>query len=365
MCLERLWWKPIPVILAGAAMGGYLWGFLDKNGRLSGVGFGVLSALIGCGVGYLAWAAIKRAKGGQFVLSYPASWLPLWLLGLMVFWKRLAVPHFGVWLLIVGVGGFLWMKIGLWKAAHSDREHGTGNWALPLGAAFAMVWEITSGEWNSIRLIIMAQVWTLLLLLIGRFVRRLDSGKALILAIISAMGMGGISFAAHEPHCNRLEDSAAFRCFADSYQRVGSGAVEWKANEYQEFRMVKINRVEKPALLVQAPATVIINSDQKAADRFFFGMIEESWSRPGDGVRFVVTAERNGEWMPVADKYIDPKHRWQDRAWVEIPVKSMEPIVKTWKVVISAGPEIKAPFQRLPDSRSDWVAVSVHETDKR
>jgi len=52
-----------------------------------------------------------------------------------------------------------------------------------------------------------------------------------------------------------------------------------------------------------------------------FGVLEAAWSQGGDGVQFVVAArDESGEERRLFAAYVDPKHRPEDRRWVDAVV---------------------------------------------
>lgn len=180
------------------------------------------------------------------------------------------------------------------------------------------------------------------------------------MAVLITIIASGVSYGVHGPHCDRLEDSAAFRCFAEKYKQIGFDAAGWKAEGLQRLKEAELSGVKKPAAIVHAPAIFVVKPlEGRRIDRFYFGMMEECWNMPGDGVRFTLFAEQGGKEKRVAEKYIDPKHSWKDRSWIEVPIETMEAHIQMWEVKISAGPEIQEPFRRTPDSRADWAVVGV------
>ncbi|GEM_PF-2915084 len=348
-------------IVAGAAMGLFAWGVLDKSWLSTGATGVVLMVIAGCGAGWAAWRVeVKNSDDGS-ISAQSACLLPLWLLGLMVVWRKLQIPHFGAWLLGVGGGGFLWMRIGWWSARQSGKKPSAIWWAVPLAATGAIVWEALSEQWDVLRLIVEIQVLTIILLFFMRFIRSPGPRRGSIAAITPVILAGGISWAAHGPHCNRLGETAAFRCYINSYDSADADSVGWKARRAGELRMVKINGVEKPAAVIKIPAGVIFEpSSPKSIDRFFVGMIEEAWAGEGDGVRFVFYVEQNGGWKKIEDRYIDPKHRRGERKWVEVSMKiSGNTAGRKWKVETLPGPEVEQPFRRSPDERVDWATISA------
>jgi len=87
-----------------------------------------------------------------------------------------------------------------------------------------------------------------------------------------------------------------------------------------------------------------------------FGIVDSQWKMPGDGVRFRVFAEAQGE-APVllVDRYVDPKHRPEDRAWIDervyLPAFARRDVRFTFETLPS-------PDGTEPDPRFDAAVIS-------
>jgi hypothetical protein len=61
---------------------------------------------------------------------------------------------------------------------------------------------------------------------------------------------------------------------------------------------------------VQLPASAVLT--------FRIGIDQAAWDKPGDGVDFSVFVIRsNNAAVKVFSRYVDPKHRGEDRRWIE------------------------------------------------
>ena len=100
----------------------------------------------------------------------------------------------------------------------------------------------------------------------------------------------------------------------------------------------------RPALLLHPPASVDFPAVQLSANAvltFRIGIDQEVWDKPGDGVDFNIFVIRsNDAAVKVFSRYVDPKHRPEDRRWIEgqlrlIPFRDEEVHIK---LVTTPGP---------------------------
>ena len=77
----------------------------------------------------------------------------------------------------------------------------------------------------------------------------------------------------------------------------------------------------RPALLLHPAASVDFPAVQlpgNAVLTFRIGIDQAAWDKPGDGVDFSVFVVRsNDAAVKVFSRYVDPKHRPEDRHWIE------------------------------------------------
>jgi hypothetical protein len=77
----------------------------------------------------------------------------------------------------------------------------------------------------------------------------------------------------------------------------------------------------RPALLLHPPASVDFPAVQLPANAvltFRIGIDQEVWDKGGDGVDFSVFVIRsNDAAVKVFSRYVDPKHRPEDRRWID------------------------------------------------
>ncbi len=315
------------------------------------------------GGGVAAYAVWRYAAGfmpEEWKPAWSAGLLTLWPLALMMLWERLQVPHLGAWLLGVCAGGFVWMSLWLPSITKNYRTRLKAlRWAVPAGFFLAFLWEISSGRYDYLEFIVIGQAGAAMLVIISPLTAGFGAATGSVLCIVLASISFGASWTLHAPHCGHLGGSELFGCVVSGYDIVENDNSGWWFEGEGSLRRIMVGGVERRAVVAEAPAELnFIFDGAESPSSFHVGMLKEAWGKPGDGVRFEVFFQSGGRWRKAGEKYIDPKHRRRERAWIDVPVRVESGEYAKWKVKLHPGPQISAPFSRDPDARSDWGVVS-------
>ena len=116
-----------------------------------------------------------------------------------------------------------------------------------------------------------------------------------------------------------------------------------------------VGREELPGLFIHPPSTVEFPPVRVLADSmltFRFGVRDEAWDKPGDGVDFTVYVQGYGPRVKAFTRYADPKHEPNDRHWIDgrVPLRAF------------ANQDIRITFATDPgpagDTTHDWAVFA-------
>ncbi len=162
--------------------------------------------------------------------------------------------------------------------------------------------------------------------------------------------------------CQDVERDPALKTIEiyDLLTALPRATVDVPGAEYVSHANAAVGDEIRPALLLHPTASVDFPAVQlrgNAVLTFRIGIDQEVWDKPGDGVDFSVFVIRsNNAAVKVFSRYLDPKHRPEDRRWIEeqIPLAAFHDEEVHIKLVTAPGPA-----DDLAYDRAVWSAPQI------
>ena len=111
---------------------------------------------------------------------------------------------------------------------------------------------------------------------------------------------------------------------------------------YASSGAFSVNEQVRPGLFLHPSGAVVFPPVRVSAESvlsFRIGMIDDAWEKEGDGVEFSVFVQRmSNASTKIFSRYIDPKHRTDDRRWFEEKVRLRQFGDQEIRIMLATGP---------------------------
>ncbi|TET42288.1 MAG: hypothetical protein E3J63_00955, partial [Elusimicrobia bacterium] len=312
-------------------------------------------------------AKLTGAEASRVFRVDAYSYLPTFLL-LGAYYIFLPIPYLGTLLLAVSFILIVIIKVfylfsGIYQVKSFKRHFFLISFALLASGLIEVSWvkELSTALLNS-RLLFLVQICLVFTYLLRWLFFRLFTGKKLNyifpLFLLSLL-VGTVSIV--NSFKQELEDIYAILDRLPEAEQIA--LFDANQNPGVLRKRITIDDETRNALFVPAPATVKYRGmiPPGALLLFGFGVMEEAWERNGDGVQFDLYLEDDsGKRKSLFSKYIDPKHRKEDRRWFDVRVDLSPYSVQNVTLVFETKGSypIEPPFRRKPDTESDFSIIS-------
>lgn len=296
------------------------------------------------------------------------SYLPTILLLCFTYYLVKPIPYLGTILLSIGLVLIAIIKslnifLGIYPVKSFKRHFFLIGFGLLSGGLIQVSW---AGEFSimllNFRLLFLLQVCLLFTYFLWWFFSRLFTGKklnyifsffllTLLVGVVSAISLLEQEQENIYAILDRLPEAEEISLF-NANQNPGVLR-----------KRITIDDETRNAFFVPAPTTLSNRARIPSSTSLLFGygMMEEAWERSGDGVQFDLYLEdESGKKKSLFSKYIDPKHRKDDRRWFDVKV-NLSPYSGQEVTIIfetKGSYQIELPFKREPDTESDFAVLS-------
>ncbi len=366
--------------VCGLIFGLFLQAFLIKRGFRGFYNFRLLIIIEGSLLVYwLTWyfysvllAKLTGEETSRIFRADAYSYLPTFLLLSFAYYLIHPVPYLGTLLLTVSFVLIVIIKAfyifsDIYQIKRFKRHFFLISFALLASGLFQIFWakELSIALLNFRLLFLVVQICLVSVYLLWWLFSRLFTGRklsyifSLFLLSLLIGTVSAISSFKQEPE--DIEDIYVILDRQPEAERIAVFAANQNPGVLR--KRITIDNETRNVLFVPAPTTMRHRGriPPGALLLFGFGLMEEAWERSGDGVQFDLYLEDDsGKRKSLFSKYIDPKHRKEDRRWFDVSVDLSKYSGQNVTLIFGTKGSypIEPPFKRKPDTESDFSIIS-------